>query len=136
MQEARVKFSHSKISEFRAILGRLLTSIMKNEFYFEISKQNLTMYVYDPELHQARLCSSFEPSFFEEINSSTLMVFSMPNLRDFFNNLGLSPIQVAIFYLQPHSVSLIFERSEEERQDELANLRVVSEFDCFSAEER
>jgi hypothetical protein len=94
MQEARVKFNLGKTEEFRAILGRLLVSIPKNEFYFEISASSFTMYVYDPEGHQVRLCINLEASFFEELTCINPVVFSMANVRDFFNNIAMSPFQV------------------------------------------
>lgn len=136
MQEARVKFSNAKIAEFRTILGRLLLSMPRNEFYIEISNKCMTMFVYDPELHQIRLCTTLDASFFQEINCSGLMVFSVPNLRDFFNNFSLSPIQVKKFNKKPHTVTFLFEKGEDSKLDEVARLVVFSYFDCFNAEER
>lgn len=94
MQQARLKFSHGKIGEFRAILGRMLFSAMRNEFYIEISNESFSMYVYDQELHQVRLCATFETSFFEEIVCIKKMTFMFMNLREFFNVIGLSPFPV------------------------------------------
>lgn len=94
MPEASVILNPVRVNELKSILGRLLVSLFRNEFYVDISMHSLILYVYDTEKHQARFCAELESSFFEEFITTSNFTVSITNVKNLFNTLSLSSYKV------------------------------------------
>lgn len=94
MAEASFILSPGRLGEFKSILGRLLVSLYRNEFYLNFSLNSLTLYVYEVEKHQARFCAILESTYFEEYKASSPFTVTIANLKLLFNTLSICSFKV------------------------------------------
>ena len=99
----------SKLSEFRALIGRMLALSWRAQFYITFTKSITFIYMHDDTTLQTRIIGELvNASFFEAFDvKQSIVTFTTGSLKEVYWFLGLNA-PVVVFGLKPGQSILVY----------------------------
>lgn len=115
----------SKLTELRAILGRMLALSYRAQFCITFTKAVTFVYVYHPELLQTRIvCELTNANFFESFNTSqSVLTFTTAALKELYWFVGLnSPVVGYCVTYRPRTSRSVSKEKKKDRRSWIHSL--------------